>query len=92
MQGRTKKRWAYGLSLAAAYADCRDRFRRSVQSPDRIVVFKSKHLPSSVVGLFLKYAMKVPVFLNKLQFSGMAWAYIKFVERKFLPFRKSVEL
>ena len=44
------------------------------------------------VGLFLKYAMKVPVFLNKLQFSDMAWAYIKFVERKFLPFRKSVEL
>ena len=61
-----------------------------IQVRTALCVSKENYVDENV-GLFLKYAMKVPVFLNKLQFSGMAWAYIKFVERKFLPFRKSVE-
>ena len=44
------------------------------------------------LGLFQKYAAKVPVCLPKMRFPGRPWAYIKFVGEKFLPFAKYVGL
>lgn len=45
-----------------------------------------------LLGLFQKYTAKVPVRLLKMQFSRRSWAYIKFVNEKFLSFSKYVGL